>query len=81
LSDVFTARNNRNGAFLAIDQDRSVRKLLAVRRPDVFVNGVSRHVGEITESTISRKHGIELADGLGTKVRRSWDLMGLSEKQ
>ena len=49
--------------FLAIDDDKSVCKSLEALRPDVFANGGDRHVGEIPESAICRKHGIELADG------------------
>ena len=67
--------------FLAIDDDKSVCKSLEALRPDVFANGGDRHVGEIPESAICRKHGIELADGLGAKVRSSSDLTGLKEKQ
>jgi cytidyltransferase-like protein len=67
--------------FLAIDDDKSVCKSLEALRPDVFANGGDRHVGEIPESAICRKHGIELADGLGAKVRSSSDLTGLKEKK
>ena len=67
--------------FLAIDEDKSVCESLAAVRPDIFANGGDRHVGEIPESAVCCEHGIELADGLGAKIRSSSDLTGLKEKK
>ena len=65
----------------SIDEDKSVCESLAAVRPDIFANGGDRHVGEIPESAVCREHGIELADGLGAKIRSSSDLTGLKEKK
>ena len=46
-------------------------------KPDIFTNGGDRHNTEIPESVVCKKHGIELLDGMGEKIRSSSDLTGL----
>jgi len=67
--------------FLSIDEDKSVCASLDSVKPDIFANGGDRHVGEVPESSVCKKHGIEMADGLGQKIRSSSDLTGLKEKK
>ena len=45
----------------------------------IFANGGDRHTGEVPESVVCKKHGIEMVDGLGDKIRSSSDLTGLKE--
>ena len=68
-------------AFLSIDEDKSVCVSLDAIKPDIFANGGDRSTGEVHESVICKKHGIEMVDGLGDKIRSSSDLTGLKEKK
>ena len=68
-------------AFLSIDEDKSVCASLDAIKPDIFANGGDRSVGEVPESVVCKKHGIEMIDGLGDKIRSSSDLTGLKEKK
>ena len=63
--------------FLSIDSDKTVCKSLEKIKPDIFTNGGDRHNQEIPESIVCKKHGIELLDGMGKKIRSSSDLTGL----
>jgi len=65
--------------FLSIDEDKSVCASLGAVKPDIFANGGDRHTGEVPESVVCKKHGIEMVDGLGQKIRSSSDLTGLKE--
>ena len=65
--------------FISVDTGRSVSQSLDELRPDVFANGGDRHTGEVPESVICKRHGIEMVDGLGSKIRSSSDLTGLKE--
>ena len=67
--------------FLGIDEDKSVCASLDAVKPDIFANGGDRHTGEVPESAVCKKHGIEMVDGLGEKIRSSSDLTGLKEKK
>ena len=67
--------------FLSIDEDKGVCASLDAVKPDIFANGGDRHVGEVPESAICKKHGIKMADGLGQKIRSSSDLTGLKERK
>ena len=66
-------------AFLSIDTDKSVCASLDAIKPDIFANGGDRSTGEVPESVVCKKHGIEMIDGLGDKIRSSSDLTGLKE--
>ena len=66
-------------AFLSIDEDKSVCASLDAIKPDIFANGGDRSTGEVPESVVCKKHGIEMVDGLGGKIRSSSDLTGLKE--
>ena len=57
--------------FLSIDEDLSVCKSLASVKPDVFANGGDRTLGEIPETRVMKEYGIEMVDGLGSKIRSS----------
>jgi D-beta-D-heptose 7-phosphate kinase/D-beta-D-heptose 1-phosphate adenosyltransferase len=65
--------------FLSIDKDKSVCASLDTIKPDIFANGGDRSTGEVPESVVCKKHGIEMVDGLGAKIRSSSDLTGLKE--
>ena len=67
--------------FLSIDQDKSVCASLDAIKPDIFANGGDRSTGEVPESVVCKKHGIDMVDGLGDKIRSSSDLTGLKEKK
>ena len=67
-------------AFLSVDKDRSVCESLSIIKPDIFANGGDRSVGEIPETKVMKEYGIEMVDGLGSKIRSSSDLTGLYAK-
>ena len=64
-------------AFLAIDEDMSVCKSLALCKPHIFANGGDRKEEEIPEAKVCRELGIEMMDGLGDKIRSSSEYTGL----
>ena len=66
-------------AFLSIDEDKSVCASLDAIKPDIFANGGDRNTDEVPESVVCKKHGIEMVDGLGGKIRSSSELTGLKE--
>ena len=68
-----------NETFLSIDEAKSVCASLGAIKPDIFANGGDRSTGEVPESVVCKKHGIEMVDGLGGKIRSSSDLTGLKE--
>ena len=45
----------------------------------IFCNGGDRHLEEIPETEVCEKLGIQMADGLGYKIRSSSELTGLIE--
>lgn len=61
--------------FISIDYDKSVCKSLEAIKPHIFAKGGDRFVGEIPETPICRKLGIEIIDGLGAKIQSSSDLI------
>jgi cytidyltransferase-like protein len=66
--------------FLSIDKDATVCKSLESIKPNIFTNGGDRNTKECPESSICKKYGIELLDGLGKKIRSSSDITGLKSK-
>jgi cytidyltransferase-like protein len=66
--------------FLSIDMDKTVCSSLESIKPDIFANGGDRSTEEVPESVICKKHNIQMADGLGDKIRSSSDLTGLKQK-
>ena len=76
-----------DGVFLSVDTDRSVCKTIEMisrmfkNKELIFANGGDRNTGEIPESKICDRLGIEMVDGLGEKIRSSSDLTGLKEVQ
>lgn len=68
---------NVDEAYLSIDEDKTVCETLAKIKPDIFANGGDRSVGEVPESTVCDKYGIQMIDGLGNKIRSSSELTGL----
>ena len=65
--------------FLSIDTDKSVCKSLEHIKPDIFANGGDRSLDEIPETAVMKKYNIKMVDGLGSKIRSSSDLTGLSK--
>lgn len=61
--------------FISIDRDRTVRESLRAVKPHVFANGGDRRNDEIPEAIICRELGIEIIDGLGTKIQSSSELV------
>ncbi len=55
----------------SIDDDRTVCKTLAMLHPDVFANGGDQFNNNIPEADVCEHLGIDLMDGLGTKVQSS----------
>ena len=49
-------------------------------KPDVFANGGDRTLGEIPETRVMKEYGIEMVDGLGSKIRSSSELTGINAK-
>jgi len=66
--------------FLSIDNDLSVCESLAFVQPHVFANGGDRTLGEIPETRVMKEYGIEMVDGLGSKIRSSSELTGINAK-
>ena len=64
-------------AFLAIDEDLSVCKSLALCKPHIFANGGDRKDYEVPEAKICKELNIEMMDGLGEKIRSSSEYTGL----
>ena len=65
--------------FLSIDKDRTVCKSLEAVRPNIFANGGDRATSEVPETPICKKYNIKMVDGLGHKIRSSYNLTGLKE--
>lgn len=63
-----------------IDKDGTVRKTLGKVKPDIFAQGGDRNVGNIPESPVCEKHGIEIVDGVGEKIQSSSDLVERSRR-
>lgn len=56
---------------IAIDKDRTVCETLRLVRPDKFCNGGDQNNETIPEVVVCNELGIELVDGLGTKIQSS----------
>ena len=82
---IVKAIRHVDGAFISIDDDKTVRgSLQKVRRnykeyDIIFANGGDRSSDEIPESKICRELGIEMVDGLGQKIRASSDFLKNNE--
>jgi cytidyltransferase-like protein len=61
--------------FLSIDEDKSVCKSLEFLKPDIFAKGGDRFSGEIPESSVCKKLGIKIVDGLGEKIQSSSNIL------
>ena len=66
--------------FLSVDNDLSVCKSLSIIQPNIFANGGDRTLEEIPETKVMKEFGIEMVDGLGSKIRSSSALTGLKSK-
>ena len=64
-------------AFISIDNNGSVCKSLKLAKPHIFANGGDRKLEEIPEAKVCSELGIEMVDGLGSKIRSSSDYTGL----
>jgi cytidyltransferase-like protein len=68
-------------AFISIDTDKSVceslRYAARVWGVGVVANGGDRSNGEVPESPVCRELGIEMVDGLGSKIQSSSALTGI----
>ena len=65
---------------ISIDQDKTVCKTLEMIKPDFFVKGGDRTIGEVPETGTCRRCGIEMRDGFGAKIQSSSDLIANSLK-
>ena len=61
--------------FMSIDKDKSVCESLKAIKPDIFAKGGDRFNYEIPEAQICRDLGIQVIDGLGSKIQSSSDLV------
>ena len=61
--------------FASIDEDRTVCKSLNSIKPDIFAKGGDRTEGNIPEKEICNKLGIKIIDGLGGKIKSSFELI------
>lgn len=55
----------------SIDEDRSVRKTLAMLHPHIFTNGGDQTNDSIPEAEVCKQLGIQMIDGLGDKIESS----------
>ena len=68
-------------AILSVDSDRTVCRTLAAVLPDVFANGGDQFNQSIPEAATCAEYGIELIDGLGSKIQSSsWLLRAAAVK-
>ena len=74
-----------DSAFVSIDKDstvcKSLKKVAKHHSSDrvIFANGGDRAIGEVPESKVCLKYGIEMVDGLGDKIRSSSELVANSK--
>lgn len=61
--------------FLAIDKDSTVCESLNTIWPHVFTKGGDRFATEIPESVLCKRLGIQMVDGLGSKIQSSSTLI------
>ncbi len=61
--------------FISIDEDRTVRQSLQAVKPHIFANGGDRRNDEIPEAEVCKILGIEIIDGLGSKIQSSSELI------
>lgn len=66
--------------FISIDQDQTQCKTLEFLKPHIFAKGGDRYVHEIPESSVCRQYGIEIIDGLGSKIQSSSTLIENANK-
>lgn len=59
----------------SVDQDRSVCQTLAMLHPSVFANGGDRAQGNVPETAVCERMGIQMVDGLGDKIQSSSHLI------
>ena len=59
----------------SVDEDRTVCKTLAALHPDIFTNGGDQSNESIPEAEVCDKLGIQMVDGLGSKVESSSDIV------
>mmetsp|Transcript_21670 Transcript_21670/g.38267 ORF Transcript_21670/g.38267 Transcript_21670/m.38267 type:complete len:148 (+) Transcript_21670:102-545(+) len=67
-----------DAAIIAVDDDRTVCKTLALLHPDIFTNGGDQTNESIPEAKPCEELGIQLVDGLGGKVQSSSWLLARS---
>ncbi|MFH1968471.1 MAG: adenylyltransferase/cytidyltransferase family protein [bacterium] len=61
--------------FVSIDKDRSVKKSLESIKPHIFAVGADRFAYEIPEAETCKRLGIQIVDGLGTKIQSSSNII------
>lgn len=59
----------------SVDEDRTVCKTLAALHPDIFTNGGDQSNDSIPEAEVCKRLGIQMVDGLGSKVESSSDIV------
>jgi len=77
---IVEALQDVDEVFLSIDKDRTVCKSLEAVKPNIFAQGGDRHFGEVPETPICKRLGIEMIDGVGKKIQSSSDLVEESLK-
>jgi len=61
--------------FISIDEDQTQCKTLEYLKPHIFTKGGDRYAYEIPETSICKKHGIQIIDGVGKKIQSSSELV------
>ena len=64
-----------DSVFISIDEDQTQCKTIEYLQPHIVAKGGDRYIYEIPETPICKKYGIEIIDGLGTKVQSSSELI------
>lgn len=67
--------------FASIDTDATVCRSLEALKPDIFAKGGDRFASEIPEAEVCRRLGIQIVDGLGSKIQSSSWLIEKSKKK
>jgi cytidyltransferase-like protein len=61
--------------FISIDEDQTQCKTLEYLKPHIFTKGGDRYAYEIPETSICKKYGIQIIDGVGKKIQSSSELV------
>lgn len=75
--DVLKSVKYVDEIFISIDEDETVNQSLKFLNPDIFAKGGDRDITNIPEKKVCNEMGIVIADGMGSKIQSSSDLLKL----